>query len=153
MEEPPNQRNPNLFFSKPHLKRTPMGRGVGPTVRRSGWERPAPRSPLPAPRLRRVQLQLQRHVHGLRGQGAQLGVPVAAAAIQLAVVGQDQRVLPHLSYSVALEKKGTLFWEDHVSGAATKKKRGKKGATEQLSHVMSKKHVRTHTHTRFNSLC
>ena len=39
-----------------------------------------------------------------------------------------------LSCSVTLEKKGTLFREDHFSGAATKKK-GKKGATEQLSKV------------------
>ena len=30
-------------------------------------------------------------------------------------------------------KKGTLFWEDHFSGAATKKK-GTKGATEQLRY-------------------
>ena len=28
--------------------------------------------------------------------------------------------------SVTLEKKGTLFWDDHFSGAATKKK-GEKG--------------------------
>ena len=28
----------------------------------------------------------------------------------------------HLSCSVTLEKKGTLFWEDHFSNAATKKK-------------------------------
>ena len=31
-----------------------------------------------------------------------------------------------LSCSVTLEKKGNLFWEDHFSGAATKKK-GKRG--------------------------
>ena len=37
--------------------------------------------------------------------------------------GAGQR---RLSCSVTLERKGTLFWEDHFSGAATKKK-GKRG--------------------------
>ena len=37
-----------------------------------------------------------------------------------------------LSCSVTLEKKGTLFWEDHFSGAATKKRGKIIGATEQL---------------------
>ena len=38
---------------------------------------------------------------------------------------------------MTLEKKGTLFWEDHFSGAATKKKVGKRGATELLSLVLA----------------
>ena len=46
------------------------------------------------------------------------------------------RTSKYHSCLVTLEKKGTLFWEDHFSGAATKQK-GKKGATEQLRYPPS----------------